>query len=152
MSRLLRTHTDRQTVAGLRASVLSTQGWVPPLFREKDVISLVKNPTYVACHSWLNPGFSFVQSLPFPASPLTFSYLLSPSLPISPRLCGWVILQCTGLLLGRFITLCPHRCRKPTHAALRVIYQTKNCAAEIIWADIMIAIYDLFFIGLYSSR
>lgn len=77
------THTYKhsQTVAGLSSAVLSTQGWVPPLFREEDVISLVKNPTYVACHSWLNPGFSFVQSSP---SPLLC--LLSLALPVASYL------------------------------------------------------------------
>ena len=75
------THEHSQTVAGLSSAVLSTQGWVPPLFREEDVISLVKNPTYVACHSWLNPGFSFVQSSP---SPLLC--LLSLALPVASYL------------------------------------------------------------------
>lgn len=74
--------TDRQTDSGgaqLDRPVHPSRGWVPPLFRKEDVISLVKNPTYVACHSWLNPGFSFVQrALPFPSSPLTFS-VASPS-------------------------------------------------------------------------
>lgn len=57
---------EREIVAVLCLSVLSTPGWVPPLFREEDVISRFKNPTYVACHSWLNPGFSFVQCFPSP--------------------------------------------------------------------------------------
>lgn len=74
------THTDRRTDRQTDSlAILSTRGWVPPLFREEDVISLVKNPTYVACYSWLNPGFSFVQS----AVPLVVFHflcrLLSPS-------------------------------------------------------------------------
>lgn len=71
---------ERERVAELSSSVLSTQWWVPSLFREEDVISLVKNPAYVACHSWLNPGFSFVQCSPSPLLPLFLSGFFPPSL------------------------------------------------------------------------
>lgn len=81
-------HADRDS-GGAHSTVLSPRRWVRLLFRKKDVISLVKNPTYVVCHSWLNPGFSFVQSaLPFPSSPLSSLSLICLCLFLSNRYVG----------------------------------------------------------------